>query len=84
MDQNEEIHVVTLAKPIVDLVPFFKGKHFQGSSHGNVVGFVVLSPISAEWKETKVEKQEIFNRQWQIPPGGPCPGQPEADSGLVW
>ena len=42
-DQNEEIHVVTLAKPIVDLVPFLKGKHFQGSSHGNAVGFVVLS-----------------------------------------
>ena len=58
VDQNEEVHVVTVAKPIVDLVPYAKGKHFQGSSHGNTVGFVVLSPISAEWKETKQEKDK--------------------------
>lgn len=47
-------------EPLEKVLPERKRTKFQGSTKGNVIGFVGLSPPSEVWKCTVEEKQHMF------------------------
>ena len=76
ISQMEQIHCVTLGKPLPDVMPsMIKGKHYVGSNQGDGIAVVELPSLVDDFKLTLAEKKEFFGGgKWVREVGGRNPG----------